>query len=78
MGLESVTCAINALPVDWNSFVSSIYSRQEVLNCDEFWSPCISELILKVKYDTNSLKKSQAFASTSKEKKGKFIPHRES
>lgn len=70
---ELTTCILNALPLEWSSFVTSIYSRKNTPNFDELWSLCIlGETRLKAKDDTEPNEKSQAFATRLKKKKGKF------
>lgn len=70
---ELITRILNALPLEWSSFVTSIYSRIDTPNFDKIWSLCmIKEAILKEKDDTDPNEKSQVFAAKVKKKKGKF------
>jgi len=67
-------CVLNALPPDWTSFATSIYSKKDATPFDELWAQCIlEESRMKAKDDTKSSERSQSFiAGTNKFKKGKF------
>lgn len=55
---------LNALPPDWSSFATIIYSKKDTTPFDELWAICILE---------ESNERSQAFIiRTKKLKKGKF------
>lgn len=45
---ELITCVHNALPLEWSSFMTSIYSRNDTPNFDEIWYlSMLEETILK-------------------------------
>lgn len=71
---QLTTCVLNALPSEWSSFLTKIYSRKDSPNFNELWTLCILEVTrLKAKDDTESNnEKSQAFVVRSKKKIGKL------
>lgn len=57
-------CVLNALPPNWSSFATIIYSKKDTTPFDELWAICILE---------ESNERSQAFIiRTKKLKKGRF------
>ena len=73
-GLEMTTYVIDDFPLEWSSFATSVYSRNDTTPFHELWAQCILEKsTIKVKDDTKSNERSQAFtARIKKMKKRKF------
>lgn len=70
---QITTCVLNALPSEWRSFATSLYSRKDTTPFDEIWVQCIlEETRNKAKDDTKSNEKSQAFVVKSNKKKETF------
>lgn len=71
---EMTIYVLNALPLEWSSFATSIYSKRNSTPFDEFWSQWIlEETKIKAKDDIESNEQSWAFIARKKKlKKGKF------
>lgn len=67
-------CVLNALPPDWSSFATSIYSKKDTTPFYELWAQCtLEESRIKAKDDTESNEIFKAFiARTKKLRKRKF------